>query len=107
MRYNHDENFAWPRNPFGTKRAQERFLAHVSRILFAADHSVRKGVDGTLPPQHQLVEAVCVAANRSGDELLVRPRHAVRGRPFLRGFGPNLTCNKLDGGRPGIGTGVF
>jgi hypothetical protein len=31
----------------------------------------------------ELVEAVGIAANGSGDELFVRPRHAERGRPFL------------------------
>ena len=59
-----------------TERPQERFLAHVSRILFAPDRAVRKGKDGPFPSQDELVEAVGVAADRSRDELLVRRRHA-------------------------------
>src|SRR5262249_57176834 len=60
----------------GAKRTEKRLLTHVSRILFATDRAVREGVDGTLPSQHQFVEALRVAANRSSDELFVRPRHA-------------------------------
>jgi hypothetical protein len=60
----------------GTKRAEEGFLTHVSRILLATDRAVRQGIDGPFPSQHELVEAVGIAANRFGDELFIRPRHA-------------------------------
>src|SRR6185436_19054481 len=63
-----------------SKRAQERLLAHVSRVLFATDCAVRKRIDGTLPSEHELVETFGVAANRLRNELLVGPRHAERGR---------------------------
>jgi hypothetical protein len=67
----------------GAIGAEVRLLADISRILFAADLAVREGIDGSFPSPDELVEAVGVAAIRSGDELLVRARHAERLGPFL------------------------
>src|SRR5206468_7842314 len=55
---------------------KKRFLADVTRVLFAANRAIREGVDGPLPSEDELVEAVGIAADRSRDELFVGPRHA-------------------------------
>src|SRR5437867_3362136 len=67
----------------GAVGSEERFLADVPRVFFATDLTICEGVNRAFPSLDELVEAVLVAANRSGDELFVRPRHAERGRPFL------------------------
>ena len=44
------------------ERAEEGFLGDVARVFFAADDPVRERVNGPLPAQHELVEAVEIAA---------------------------------------------
>ena len=73
MRYSHDENLAWPSKPGQrAERAEKRLLAHVARVLFAADGAVREGIDRPLPSQDELVEAVDVAPRSSGRRALRR-----------------------------------
>ena len=64
------------------KRAEERLLAHVSRILFATDRAVREGIDGPFPSQDELVEAVGIAADRSARRAL-RPSTSCGARRAL------------------------
>ena len=44
------------------ERAEKGFLGDVAGVLFAADHPVRERVNRPLPAQHELVEAVEIAA---------------------------------------------
>ena len=55
----------------GAERTQKRLLRDIASFFLPPDHPVRQGINRPLPAQHQLVEAVQIAASRAGDQLFV------------------------------------
>ena len=55
----------------GTERTEKCLLRDIASLFLPPDHPVGQGIDRPLPAQHQLVEAVQVAAARAGDQLFV------------------------------------
>jgi cytochrome P450 len=43
------------------ERPKERLLTHVSRVLLPPDHAIRERIDGALPSEDELIEAVEIA----------------------------------------------
>ena len=81
------------------KCAKKSLLTDISSLLLATQGAIGECIDGPFPSEDELIEALQIAADGAGDQLLVGARHERSRVPFSTVSGPTR--------RPTLGTRVL